>query len=351
MILEVSQYLENYLWPNFDPNKASFEHVMSMILMVNEKFWENVAAWVCFYDRKDIFRGFLERVLRLKEGIELSIAEKTNYLVFMVNAFQSLGDEVVSETVLRLASLQSWHSLSYGRFQMELCLNQELIKKWKRMIKREAKEATKRGELFDPSTKLEVKFLRNLIEEFLEVLDSTVFSQEQHVNEDNKVIDAYGLKQVDDACVLYCERFMEFLIDLLSQLPTRRYLRPLVADVAVVAKCHLSALYKHEKGKLFAQLVDLLQFYEKFEINDHVGTQLTDDEVLQSHYDRFHSFQLLAFKKIPKLRELALANIGAINKRADLSKKLSELSPMDLRDLVCHKLKTDLRGRSLVRKG
>lgn len=37
MILEVSQYLENYLWPNFDPEAATFEHVMSMILMVNEK--------------------------------------------------------------------------------------------------------------------------------------------------------------------------------------------------------------------------------------------------------------------------------------------------------------------------
>jgi intron-binding protein aquarius len=37
MILEVSQYLENYLWPNFDPKTASFEHIMSMILMVNEK--------------------------------------------------------------------------------------------------------------------------------------------------------------------------------------------------------------------------------------------------------------------------------------------------------------------------
>lgn len=80
-----------------------------------------------------------------------------------------------------------------------------------------------------------------------------------------------------------------------------RYLRPLVADLAIVAKCHLSTLYRHEKGKLFAQLVDLLQFYEKFEINDHVGKQLTDDEVLQSHYDRFQSFQLLAFKKIPKV--------------------------------------------------
>lgn len=45
----------------------------------------------------------------------------------------------------------------------------DLIKKWKRMIKKEAKEATKRGGPFDPSTTVEVKFLRNLIEEFLEV--------------------------------------------------------------------------------------------------------------------------------------------------------------------------------------
>lgn len=37
MILEVSQYLENYLWRNFDPQASTFEHVMSMILMVNEK--------------------------------------------------------------------------------------------------------------------------------------------------------------------------------------------------------------------------------------------------------------------------------------------------------------------------
>ncbi|KAM1064414.1 hypothetical protein ACFX2A_029060 [Malus domestica] len=337
MILEVSQYLENYLWPNFDPETATFEHVMSMILIVNEKFRENVAAWTCFYDRKDVFKGFLEKVLWLKSGRELSIAEKTNYLVFMINAFQSLEDEIVSDTVLSLASLQSWHSLSYGRFQMELCFNPDLIRKWKRMIKREAKEAAKCGEPFNPSTTLEVQFLRNLIVEFLEViLDSKVLPPDPSMNEDDQLA---GAMRVDDACVLYCERFMEFLIDLLSQLPTRRYLRPLVADVAVVAKCHLSALYRHEKGKLFAQLVDLLQFYEGFEINDHVGTQLTDDEVLQSHYERVQSFQLLAFKKVPKLQELALANIGSIDKRNDLSKKLSVLSPGELKNLVCSKLK------------
>ncbi|KAM7522426.1 hypothetical protein LguiA_012328 [Lonicera macranthoides] len=338
MILEVSQYLENYLWPNFDPVESTFEHVMSMILMINEKFRENVAAWICFYDRKDMFRAFLERVLRLKEGRSLSIAEKTNYLLFMINAFQSLEDEVVSKQIMKVASLHCWHSLSYGRFQIELSLNPDLIKKWKKIAKR-VKGATKRGETIDISAMLEVKFLRNLIEEFLEVLDSKVFHSEQHGDEVDGFVDANGFGQVNDASILYCERFMEFLIDLLSQLPTRRFFRPLVADVAVVAKCHLSALYRHEKGKLFAQLVDLLQYYEGFEIDDRLGRQMTDDEVLQSHYDRVQSFQLLAFKKIPKLRELALANIGAIHRRSDLSKKLSVLSPQELRDLVCSKLK------------
>lgn len=313
---------------------------MSMILMVNEKFRENVAAWICFYDKKDVFKGFLGSVLRLKEeGRALNIAEKTNYLLFMINAFQSLEDEIVSETVLKLVSLKLWFSLSYGRFQMELCLNPHLIKKWKKMTIKEAKEAKKRGEPFAPANALEVRFLRNLIEEFLEILDSEVIVQKLCNHENSHLGDSESYKEVDDACLLYCERFMEFLIDLLSQLPTRRYLKAIVADVAVVAKCHLSALYTHEKGRLFAQLVDLLQFYEGFEIDDHDGTQLSDDNVLLAHYSRLQAFQLLAFNKIPKLRDFALSNIGSIHKRADLSKKMSVLSNEELQDLVCNKLK------------
>ncbi|KAG6500421.1 hypothetical protein ZIOFF_040266 [Zingiber officinale] len=339
MILEVSQYLENYLWPNFDPDTSTFEHVMSMILMVNEKFRENVAAWICFHDRKNAFRGFLQRVLLLKEeGRALNIAEKTNYLLFMINAFQSLEDEIVSDNVLKLVSLQLWHKLSFGRFQMELCLNPHLIKKWKRMTKKEAKEAKKGGQPVDPSNRLEVRFLKNLIEEFLEILDSKVIHQNQSGHEETELSGSHD-NLFDDLSVLYCERFMEFLIDLLSQLPTRRFLKSIVADSAVVSKCHLSALYAHEKGRLFAQLVDLLQFYECFEIDDHVGTQLSDDDILLAHYSHLQAFQLLAFKQIPKLRDLALCNIGAIQKRSDLKKKLSVLSDEELKDLVCDKLK------------
>ena len=45
MLLEFSQYLENYLWPNFDPKVARKAHVMSIVTMVNEKFSERVPAW------------------------------------------------------------------------------------------------------------------------------------------------------------------------------------------------------------------------------------------------------------------------------------------------------------------
>lgn len=55
MILEVSQYLENYLFPNFDPETATFEHVMSMILMVNEKVLGFGIAVITFGDIRVCF--------------------------------------------------------------------------------------------------------------------------------------------------------------------------------------------------------------------------------------------------------------------------------------------------------
>lgn len=45
MILEFSQYLENYLWPNYLSTNATFAHMMSIVIMLNEKFRERVAPW------------------------------------------------------------------------------------------------------------------------------------------------------------------------------------------------------------------------------------------------------------------------------------------------------------------
>lgn len=54
-------------------------------------------------------------------------------------------------------------------WQLELCFNKQLIDKWKRLVKKQLREARKEGKDFDVSKILEVNFLKKLVEEFLEV--------------------------------------------------------------------------------------------------------------------------------------------------------------------------------------
>ncbi|KAI3938298.1 hypothetical protein MKW92_011944 [Papaver armeniacum] len=82
------------------------------------------------------------------------------------------------------------------------------------MIKKQSKEAENRGEPFDLLSKLKERFVKNLIEEFLEILDSQIFPQKQSDHGDNQF---GGSEQVGNGFVPYCERFLEFLIDLFSQ--------------------------------------------------------------------------------------------------------------------------------------
>ena len=55
-------------------------------------------------------------------------------------------------------------------------------------------------------------------------------------------------KSLDKQALLYCERGVELLTDLLSQLPTRRFVHTLLEDKAVLIKCKLSALHSHPQG-------------------------------------------------------------------------------------------------------
>ena len=48
MVLELAQYLEFYLWPNFD-DTSTRSHVISICAMVNEKARERVPIWQVLY--------------------------------------------------------------------------------------------------------------------------------------------------------------------------------------------------------------------------------------------------------------------------------------------------------------
>ena len=81
----------------------------------------------------------------------------------------------------------------------------------------------------------------------------------------------------------------------------RRFVRPLVDDLAVVARCRVSRLSLHPRGHLFVQLLDLLRFYASLDMDDHSGRQLTEEQVQQQHCANWSAFQLMLFNKVPQV--------------------------------------------------
>lgn len=72
--LEFSQYLEQYLWPAFDATTASAEHVLSIVLMVNEKLREQAPGWEAFESEPEQFSAFFRRVRQLCLSKDASVS-------------------------------------------------------------------------------------------------------------------------------------------------------------------------------------------------------------------------------------------------------------------------------------
>lgn len=137
--------------------------------------------------------------------------------------------------------------------------------------------------------------------------------------------------------VSYCERFTEFLCDLLSQLPTRQYVNTLLQDLHVIPVMSLSPMLNDGANNLLRDLFALLTHYTFFLINDLTGVQLSNIEAYDRHNASLKQLQRVAFKHFrDKLMVLALSNLGAIDKREELRGLLEPLSDDELLQLAIH---------------
>lgn len=313
MLLEFSQYLENYLWPNYTPEASTNGYLMSICCIVNEKFRENVPAWEVFKKAPTHFPHFFKCVMESclsGEQLGLPLKEQTVLLLFLDHCFNSLEVDLIREQVQKLISMPMWMCLLPTRLQHEVKKVPKLQKFWN-LIK-------KNYEKMDPQdmeqAKKERTFLASLIKKFLVVLMS---------------IPAAGSVSMEK--VQYCERFIEFMIDLEALLPTRRWFNTVLDDAHLVVNCQLSHITDREKeGHLFCQLLDMLKFYTGFEISDQTGNALTQKEMTTLHYDRITSLQRAAFAHFPELNDFALSNVAAVDTRESLTKHFGHLSPNTL---------------------
>lgn len=151
---------------------------------------------------------------------------------------------------------------------------------------------------FPPQSALAEKdlYIHSLIARFLSVLDSIKEGE-----------------PVPAGAIDYCERALELFIDIEALLTSRRYLNAVIDAAHLVPHCRLSDLANMPSGELFSKLVDMLQYYVHFEIDDYSGEPLTDDEMTKQHYSAVLQLQQLAFKDFPELRDFALANVSRVD--------------------------------------
>ncbi|ORZ15851.1 hypothetical protein BCR42DRAFT_438092 [Absidia repens] len=127
-----------------------------------------------------------------------------------------------------------------------------------------------------------------------------------------KIYQITAENDVDEDLILYCERFLEFLIDLEAQLPTRRFFNTLLNDHQTVVLCHLAPFIcrKEKDVDLIKQLLETLAFYAKFEINDQTGLALTDLDMTEQRSAQLIQLQHIVFQKYKNtFPDFPLANL------------------------------------------
>lgn len=135
--------------------------------------------------------------------------------------------------------------------------------------------------------------------------------------------------------LLYCERFVEFLTDLQSQLPTRRYVNTLLQDLHILPVIHLSPIFNDEPNSLLRELCALFSHYTHFTVDDQTGAQLTQNQAYDRHCADLANLQRTALKHFKeKLTVLALSNYGSIDRRPELEGLLQVLTDQELEELT-----------------
>lgn len=312
LVLENLQLLERYLWPGFTEDASNYHHLL-LALMVNVKRRENLPSWEHFTGKPAEFSSLFRRILSMTVDPSQPMKIRTQLVSFVIGAFQSLDSGLVRKECAPLVGISIWHNLHSDVVREQQFEEHQMLRKaWRASGKRyEAADETLQARL-----RFERSWLYTLVLDFIDRLYNSNTKQEMSDN------------------LIYCERFGEFLTDLQSQLPTRRYVNTLLKDLNLLPAIRLSPVYADEDNGLFRDLYNLLSHFTYFAIEDQSGKQLSKLEFDQQHYDTLAKLQRIGYAAFQdKLQLMALANFGSIGNREELDGHLRTLNDDELKEL------------------
>ncbi|KKK23443.1 DEAD helicase superfamily protein [Aspergillus ochraceoroseus] len=313
LTLENLNILEKFLWPTYTEDASNY-HVLLLALIVSVKQREHLPIWSIFSDRPDDFSNLFHRILSMSIDQSLPTFSRLSIMSFMISAFQSLENALVRKECAPLVSISIWHNLhSEEARERVLAKAPTLRKAWR--------ASGKRYDSGDEAAKAKMRFERSwlytLLLDFLRRLNGPEKDQADNLR--------------------YCERFLELLVDLESQLPTRRYVNTLLKDLNILPVIRLSQMYRSADNALLRDFYNLLKHFVEFAIDDYTGEALSSQAMYDVHCHELAQLQRTSMKYFKdKLMILALSNYGSIEQRSELEGQLSSLEESELQSLCSH---------------
>lgn len=345
-LLELSGYLENYLWKYFS-DKSSTEHVFSIILMVNEKFRADSYSLVFNNIASDAEKisSLIENAIDIylnHAGLDEWMTE--NFLLFLVHLFRSLECANIKKNILRYVSLPIWESLTQQRLEVELDRSHALRDNWNRfqmhknsLSSQSSIEVEKKGNNKGKSEK------RKKNESSAVVTSTTVTKDNSDLikamSRDGSllptIINRYLEILADSTPALsslkLVERTAELIAELLTQISTRRFLVSLLDDKQFVLRSKASFLLQSEESKVIRSKLEIIDMYLHFAIDQETGRPLTIQEQTEAQNNIISQLQQIAFSEFnEKLKDLVFSSMGIISKRPHLERLLALCNNEDL---------------------
>lgn len=323
--LDIQGYLELYLWPHYNQSSCD-EHALSIMMLMNEKIRNNInIIEILSRSKEDAVKleQFLQQLTSMSADIDSNFLAA--YVLFYIYSYQSLELTIIRSSLMKYLSLSLWDHVSEHKINDILSKYPQIKPHWQYHLdsRVETTDNTnkKNKKVKTDTIKVdgnESTFIPNLIKRFFSIIE-------------NKAT------PLTPSHILFLERFLELLIDLLSQLATRRFLNTLLIDFHFIIRCQKSHYYQSltAGSSVFTKLLNMLNSLIHIEIDEHTGKVLSNEDIRGIQSEKIYNLQQIAFIAYKdKLRELVFSSIGELKKNENIRKYLSVLNGEELVDFA-----------------
>ncbi|KAG7388397.1 hypothetical protein PHYPSEUDO_012605 [Phytophthora pseudosyringae] len=271
-----------------------------------------------------------------EEDAKWTLKEQTALTQFLIASFQSLEVPHVAASVLQMTSLPLWAALSPTQRSLEFHAYPKLERHWNRIMAGDSFGKTE-GEKKTPK--------KNKRRKLVSTTEAPRHEQHALVHRLDAFFQALKAPVDDDVPkhevalrLRFVAVFLALLVDLLSQLPTRRFLLTVLRRRHVRTVLRNSALVQHalqgqdanDRQALRKQLA-LLDACMQFPIDAHTGTSLSPREHREHQARHIQALQQCAFQSFrnSRVEELAIAPCGHIADASSFTEMLRAIAAAD----------------------